>query len=414
MHFWGAVTTAWRALRANWARSLLTILGIVIGIVAIVLVVALGQGAQSLILSEIEGIGANAVIVRPGREPQGPTGVAETILSDSLTDRDIVALRNKQNVPGAVSVDPAVLVPGPITYENEVFRGTTFGWTAAALEEIFNIVPEEGSYFSEDDLRQRAKVAVIGWRVKDELFGPSDALGEFIRVRDQNLRVVGVLPKRGQVSLLDVDSIVLVPYTTAQRILLGIDYYHEIFVRAAADVSVDTVAADIEHTLREQHGITDPTKDDFFVATQQDALETISTVTTTLTIFLVAIASISLVVGGIGIMNIMLVSVTERTREIGLRKAVGATNRDILRQFLLEAVMLTVGGGMLGTSVAVALAALVSAVVRQQFNLHWPFELPLGAIMLGVGVATIVGIVFGLYPARQAAHKDPIESLRYE
>lgn len=408
------IRTSYKALRSNIGRSLLTMLGVIIGVLAIVLVVSLGESAQELILSEIQGIGANAVILRPGRQPEGPSDVAETLLSDSIKDADIAALKRKENVPDAISVDPALFVPGSITYQDEVFRGTVIGWTSSALEETFGIAPADGFTFSEDDVRQRAKVAVIGAKVKEELFGESDAVGEFITISGQKLRVIGVLPARGQVTFFNIDELVLVPYTTAQKTLLGIDYYHEVFVRAAENDQVQQVAEDIRATIRERHGITDPAKDDFFVNTQQDAVETISTITQVLTVFLAAIASIALVVGGVGIMNIMLVSVTERTQEIGLRKAVGATRTDILRQFLLEAIMLTVTGGLIGTFGAIAISSLAAYVIRTQFSLAWPFQLPVNAIIIGVGVATAVGLAFGLYPARQAAKKDPIEALRYE
>ncbi len=414
MHISGTLKTAARALRANLGRSILTVLGIVIGIVAIVLVVALGEGAQSLILNEVQGIGANAVIVRPGRRPSGPTGIAETILSDSIKDRDIAALAKKQNVPNAASVDPAILVTGPVTYADNLFHAQTFGWTAQAIQELFNVSPEEGQFFTEEDIRQRAKVAILGSRVKDELFGESDAIGQFVKIKGQNMRVIGVFPKKGNLTVFNLDEVVLVPYSTAQKTLLGTNYYHEVFVRADKSENVDIVASDITATLRELHGITDPAKDDFFVTTQQDAVELIGTVTQVLTIFLVAIASISLLVGGIGIMNIMLVSVTERTQEIGLRKALGATNKDISQQFLLEAVILTVSGGIIGTALALSLSGLVAFVARSRFNINWPFSWPLDAIALGVGVAAAIGLLFGIYPARTAAKKNPIEALRYE
>jgi putative ABC transport system permease protein len=406
--------TAFRSLRANLGRSLLTILGIVIGIVAIVLVVALGQGARDLIIGEVESIGANTVIIRPGRQPEGPTDVAESILGDSVTDRDVAALRRKENAPGIQSVEPAVIVAGAVTYQENIFRPLTFGWTARGLEDVFQITPSEGSFFTEDDIRQRSKVALLGTRVKEELFGQSDAIGQFVKVKGHNMRVIGILPPSGQISSFNLDEIVLLPYTTAQKEILGIDYYHEIFVRTDPAANVETVAADIRATLREIHGITDPSKDDFFVWTQADIIERLSTVTQILSIFLVSIASISLVVGGVGIMNIMLVSVTERTHEIGLRKAVGATGQDILRQFLAEAIILTLAGGLIGTTLALTLSYLVTFVVRTQYNLAWPLGLPLGAISLGVGMATVVGVIFGLYPARKAAQKDPIEALRYE
>ncbi len=395
-------------------RSLLTILGIVIGIVAIVLVVSLGQGAQSLILNQIQSIGGNTLIIRPGREPHGPTDAAETILSDSLRARDVAALENKQSVPGLTSVDPAILVPGPVSYQSEVFRPTTLGWTAEGPGRFFNIYPNEGEMFSDADVQGHAKVTVLGARVKEELFGESDAVGEFVRISGQNFRVVGVFAEIGQIGIFNADELVILPYTTAQKEVLGISHFHEILARAADEADVNEVADDIRATLRDLHGITDPDKDDFFVLSQQDIVRRISTITNALTVFLVAIASIALVVGGVGIMNIMLVSVAERTREIGLRKALGATNSDIQKQFLLESVLLTGSGGVVGTLLAFSLAALVTFIVRTRFSLDWPFAFPLLGVVLGVGVATLIGLIFGIYPARRAARLDPIEALRYE
>ncbi len=414
MQIFSTFVTAYTALSANIGRSLLTILGIIIGVLSIVLVMALGEGAQNLILNEVQGIGATAVIVRPGKQPDSPTNAAETLLSDSLKERDIIALRRKENVPDAVSVDPAIFVPGSVSYLDEVYRPTIFGWTPGALQETFSIFPDQGDMFTDDDVRQRAKVVVIGSKVKEELFGESDALGEFITIKGQKLRIIGILPPHGQASFFNIDELVVMPYTTAQKTIMGIDFYHEVFVRAANDKLVDDVAADIEATIRENHNITDPEKDDFFVETQQNAVETISTITQVLTVFLAAIASIALVVGGVGIMNIMLVSVTERTHEIGLRMAVGATRKDIMQQFLIEAIMLTMSGGLIGTVSAIALSALITWVIRTQFNLNWPFSVPIPAIVLGVSVATAIGFIFGIYPARKAAKKDPIEALRYE
>lgn len=414
MNFITTAKTSLKALRAHLGRSLLTILGIVIGVVAIVLVVALGQGAQDLILDQVQSIGSNTIIVRPGRQPTGPSDAADTILSDSLKQRDVTALLKTANVPDLESVAPAVLVPGAISYENTLFRGTVLGWTPEALGQVFNVYPDRGTFFSADDVKQAARVIVIGNKVKEELFGDSDALGEFITVKGQKLQIVGILPPKGQVSAFDVDEIALIPYTTAQKTILGIDYFHEFFIRAKSDVNIDVVVEDIKATLRETHNITDPKKDDFFVVTQASVIETVKTVTQTLTIFLVAIASISLMVAGIGIMNIMLVSVTERTQEIGLRKALGATNRNILLQFLIESLILTSTGGIIGTTIAIALAALVSYVAQTYFDIAWPFTLPLGAILLGVGVSSAIGLIFGIYPARKAANKNPIEALRFE
>ncbi|MDP3997065.1 MAG: ABC transporter permease [bacterium] len=409
-----AAKTALAALRGNLGRSLLTILGIVIGIVAIVLVVAIGQGAQSLILSQVESIGGNALVIRPGRQPTGAADIANTVYSDSLKDKDIIALSNPNNVPGLASIDPAVIVPGNVSYQNNIFRPLIFGWTADAMAEIFNIYPATGSYFTNDDIKQNAKVAIIGWHVKDQLFGESPAINQLVTVHQQKMRVVAVLPKTGQLSGFNVDDIVILPYTTAQKEILGIDYFQEVIAKAKPGADINQVAADVKATLREMHNITDPAKDDFFVLTQQDIVDRISTVTQVLTIFLVSIAAISLLVGGVGIMNIMLVSVTERIKEIGLRKAVGASQRDIMQQFLLEAVFLTFSGGLIGTIIAISISLLIVVVIRTQYNLDWPLTIPLGAIALGVGMAVSVGLLFGLYPARQAAKKDPIDALRHE
>ncbi|HSX25143.1 MAG TPA: ABC transporter permease [Candidatus Andersenbacteria bacterium] len=414
MNLTSTIKTSIRALRANWGRSLLTILGIVIGVMAIVLVISLGQGAQNLILSQVQSIGANTIILRPGRQPTQPSDAASTLLTDSLKQRDVDALLKPINVPDLEAADPAVLVPGSVSYQNSVYQATVLGWTPNALGEVFHVYPEQGAFFTQDDVRSYAKVIVIGSKVKQELFGESDALGQFVTVHGQKLQVVGILPAKGQVTAFNIDDIGLIPYTTAQKTLLGIDYFHEIFLRAKPGANVDQVAADVTTTLREMHNITDPAKDDFFVVTQKTIVATVSTVTQVLTIFLVAIASISLMVGGIGIMNIMLVSVTERTQEIGLRKALGATNRNILLQFMIEAIMLTFAGGLLGTLIAITISALVSTIAQTYFALDWPFTLPIGAIVLGVGVSTAIGMIFGLYPARKAAAKDPIEALRFE
>lgn len=414
MTAWTTFSSAYRGLIAHRGRSFLTVLGIVIGIVAIVLVVALGTGVQRLILDEVEGLGASLIVIRPGREPTGPTDFADTLLADSVGDREIAALRRSENVSGLERIEPAVLVPGSVSYRDSVSHPIIFGWTARAMADFYDVYPEQGSFFSEDDVHQRAKVAVIGSQVADDLFGTASPVGETIRVGNTAIRVVGVLPQRGQVSFLNIDTLVLLPYTTAQRDILGISHYHEVIGQSAPGADVDRVADDIRATLRELHGIVDPSKDDFYVSTQKDLLASISTVTNALTVFLSAIASVALVVGGVGIMNIMLVSVTERTREIGLRIALGARPGDILRQFLFESVILTFSGGVVGTVVAVGLSAVAALVIRQQFGLHWQWDIPYFAVVLGIGVSAAVGLVFGLYPARRAARMDPIDALRYE
>jgi len=408
------IKTAFLAIKTNKSRSGLTILGIVIGITAIILIMSIGQGAESLILGQISGMGAETIVIRPGREPKGPTELGETLFSDSLKSRDIEALKKKENVPGLRDIAPAVVVPGSVSYKRETYKATIWGWSAEFMGEIMGIYPEKGKFFTETDIRQKAKVALIGQKVKEELFGNGEAIGKNIKIRGKNFRVIGVFSKGGRSSFFDIDEIVLLPYTTAQSYLLGIDYFHEVTVRAKSYKEVPRVVADIKATLREMHNITNPEKDDFFVVTHDDMINRIKSVMGALTAFLTSVVAISLVVGGIGIMNIMLVSVTERTREIGLRKALGATNSDILIQFLIEAVVLTLFGGLIGILLGFILSFASSIVLSKILAAEWSFSFPISAVFLGLGVSGFVGLLFGLYPARAASKKNPIEALRYE
>ncbi|MCR4330283.1 MAG: ABC transporter permease [Patescibacteria group bacterium] len=408
------IKTSLTALKVNKVRSSLTILGIVIGVTAIILIMSIGKGAQDLILGEIGGLGADMIVIRPGKEPTGPTDIAGTLFADSLKNKDIQALTRGGNVPHLKAIAPVVIVPGAASYKGETYRAQIFGWSADFMSSVFNIFPEEGVLFDETDIKQQASVAVIGSKVKEELFGTEEAVGKNIKIKGRNFRVIGVYPPRGQVAFLNVDEVVVVPYTSAQTYLLGIDYFHEVLTRAESSDVVAKTVRDIEATLRESHGITDPAKDDFFVVTQEGLVDQIETILGALTAFLSSVVAISLVVGGIGVMNIMLVSVTERTREIGLRKAVGATNGDIMKQFLIEAVMLTATGGIVGIVLGFVLSFLASFALSVALDVSWTFTFPFIAAALGIGVSALVGLIFGLYPARQASKKSPIEALRYE
>ncbi|MEK7093242.1 MAG: ABC transporter permease [Patescibacteria group bacterium] len=408
------IKTSLGALGANKGRSALTILGIVIGVAAIVLIMSLGAGAQTVITGQLGGLGADLVVVRPGRQPTGPSDFAQTLFANSLKARDVELLRQKTNVPDLIAAVPALIVPGSVTYGSYTSHPEVLGWSAQFMGDVFGVFPEEGEFFTQADIDAKASVVVIGSGVAEDLFGFNDPIGKNVKIGDRNFRVVGVLPSKGQVSLFDLNKLAIIPYTSAQTYLLGIDYYHEVMVRASSAAAVPHMVEDITLTLRAAHHITDPAKDDFFVVTQQGIVEQVQTILSALTAFLTMVVAISLVVGGIGVMNIMLVSVTERTREIGLRKAVGATDSDILRQFLTEAIFLTVAGGIAGVLIGSSLGFLITLALGSALGIEWTFTFPYVGALLAVGVSTLVGLVFGIYPARQASRKNPIEALRYE
>jgi putative ABC transport system permease protein len=404
-------STALKGLTTNRSRSALTILGIVIGITAIMLVVSLGAGAQKLILGQVQGLGTNTIAVIPGREPSGPSDVA-FLFSDSLKEKDIVALKNKANVPSVKSIMPTVFGAGPASYNSNTYQISIFGATSF-MKEVFDLHPQ-GEFFTDENVNSRSDVAVLGNKIAKKLFEDEDPIGKKVKLRGRNFKVLGVLPETGGGSLFNFDDMALVPYTTAQDYITGKKSFNRIIMQTYADKDVPASVEDIKYILRESHGITDPEKDDFTVQTQQDLANRLSTITNALTYFLVAVASIALFVGGVGIMNIMLVSVTERTREIGLRKALGATDRDILSQFLLEAVLLTAIGGFVGIVLGSTLALITALGLSKGLGVNWTFVFPWGGALLGLSVSALIGLVFGGYPARQASRKSPIEALRYE
>lgn len=411
MTFKHSIKTAFRGLEANRTRSLLTVLGIVIGVTSIILVMSLGQGAQDLILDQVKGMGTRTIIVGGGREPKGPSDAGQ-IFNDSLKNRDLDLLVRREVTPSVKYVMPLLFGAAGASYQSDAYNLTIFG-ASPLMEKIFDMPFKAGGMFTDEDIHARSKYVIIGNKVKNQLFGADDAIGQVIKMKGYNFRVIGVLAEQGQ-SAFNFDEAAIIPYTTAQDYVLGIKYFNRFIIEANSDELVTSAANEVTFALRESHNITDPAKDDFFVITQVSLAKSLSSITSVLTIFLAAVAAISLVVGGIGIMNIMLVSVTERTKEIGLRKALGATYRNILTQFLLEAVMLTGLGGITGILLGAFLSWAIATGIKSFTEIAWTFSFPISAAVLGLGVSAGIGLIFGLYPARTAARKSPIEALRYE
>ena len=411
MHWKHIIKTSLTSLRINKSRSLLMIAGMIIGVASITLIMSLGQGAQAFILGQVQGIGSRTIAVLPGRQPTSPADTAQ-LFSDSLKQKDVDTLNKKENVPEAELIMPIVLGADTASYGNETYNITIFGATEA-IQKILDVYPSSGNFYTDDDVRQYGSVLVIGDKIREKLFAEENPLGKKLRIKGKNFRIVGVLPKKGS-GLFDFDGAVILPYTTAQQYIFGTKFFNRVVVQVHSESEITSAIVNIENTLRDSHGITDPSKDDFFVETPADVINRLGVVTSALTLLLTSLAAISLIVGGIGIMNIMLVSVTERTREIGLRKAIGATEKEIMTQFLIEAVLLTFIGGMLGVLLGVSLSLLSAFLVNHFSTIAWVFIFPIRGALLGIGVSVSIGLIFGIYPARQAAKKNPIEALRFE
>lgn len=414
MKITSAVELAVRGVRAKPTRTFLTLLGVAIGVSAVMVIASLGEGARRLITDEIAGLGADVIAVQPGREPAGFSDIASTFYSKSLTKRDVEAILRKQNVPHVLDAQPMVVVPGAVNYETETYYPQIVGGSAVFYEEMFDIHPAEGEMFGETEIKEKAAVAVIGYKVEQELFGSASGYGQNITISGKKFRVSGVMPKLGQVAFAQIDEMVLIPYTTAQTYLLGQTHFNEFIVRVDEPKNVPRTEQDIETTLRETHDLKEGEENDFVIRTPAALMEQVGTILGALTIFLVSVVAIALVTGGIGIMNIMLVSVAERTREIGLRKAVGATDGDVLIQFLVEAMLLTFLGGVVGVAFGAFVSYVASVLILRFSDLDWTFVLPIDATIGALLFSVAIGLVFGLYPARKASKKSPMEALRYE
>ncbi len=395
-----------KALANNKMRAFLTMLGIIIGVAAVITMIALGQGAKQNIQSEISGMGSNMIMIHPGGERRGGVRLDPTEMQ-TLKESDYLALRKESLFLAGIS--PNVSCSGQMISGNNNYPSSVSGVGTDYIS-IRQLNVESGEMFDETDIRQSAKVCVIGKTIVDNLFPDgSDPIGKIIRLNQVPLKVIGVLESKGYNSMgMDQDDIVLAPYTTVMKRFRAIDYLEAIFASAVDEDMTDLATADIEDILRRQHKLKEGDSDDFTIRTQQELSEILNTTTNLLTTLLACIAGISLLVGGIGIMNIMYVSVTERTREIGLRMSVGARGIDILAQFLIEAILISITGGILGIIFGCGASAAVKYIA------HWPVAIQIWSVVLSFLVCTFTGVFFGWYPAKKAAALDPIDALRYE
>jgi len=398
------VFLAVRAIRRNVLRSSLTILGIVIGVAAVISMVTVGSGATQKVTDDISGLGSNILHVRTGQGMRGPGGARSS--ADAFTLEDVAAIRN--SIAGLVAVAPNSQTSKQAIAGNANWSTTVIGTTNDYLL-ANNWSMQDGRQFADNEIKAGGGVCLIGQTVKEEIFGDESPLGKTIRLDTIAFKVIGLLDEKGQSNFgQDQDDIVIIPIKTLQRRMAGNTDVDSIIVSVKDGVSTSTVQSSIEELLRERRGIKQGDDDDFHVRDMKEIIETVTGTTTVLTALLSAVAGVSLLVGGIGIMNIMMVSVTERTREIGTRLAIGALENDVLLQFLVEAVVLTSFGGLAGIVVGLSAAGLICHVIGV------PFVFTPGIIVTAFLVSAFVGMVFGYFPARKAASMNPIEALRYE
>ncbi|MEZ3597469.1 MAG: ABC transporter permease [Paramuribaculum sp.] len=396
---------ALKALNNNKLRCFLTMLGIIIGVASVITMLAIGQGSKNSIKAQISEMGSNMIMIHPGNMQRG--GVRQS--ADDMQTLEVSDYEALKELPGVAAISPSVNSGGQLVNGNNNYPSSIYGVTTDYLD-IRKFKVKDGAMFTDHDIKSAAKVCILGKTVVDNLFpNGDDPIGRVIRFGKIPLTVIGVLESKGTNSMgQDQDDVVIAPYTTVMKRILAIDYIQGIFASAADENQTDETIDAITEVLRTRHKIKEDADNDFEIRSQQELSEMMNSTSDMMTVLLACIAGISLLVGGIGIMNIMYVSVTERTREIGLRMSIGARGIDILSQFLIEAVIISVSGGIIGILLGVIASWMVNVIAR------WPVYIQLYSVVLSFAVCTVTGIFFGWYPAKKAASLDPIEAIRYE
>jgi len=409
------IKISYKNLLAAKFRSFLTVLGIIIGVASVIIIMAIGQSAQALILDQVSSIGSNLVGILPGAsDEKGPPAAAMGIKVTTLKYGDLEALRDGKNAPEVQ--DAAGYVMGS---ETAKYNGTSlvvsFTGTTSSYVDVENAEVIDGRFMTKTEDVDMSRVAVVGKNIVRDLFLGDDPIGKTFTLKDQNFTVIGVFKEKGGggFGTSSVDDSVFIPLTTAQKLMLGIDYIAFVRVKVKDADLIPYAIDNIKSTLRERHGIDNPADDDFSVRDQAQAIEMIKNITNVLRYFLLAIGTISLIVGGVGIMNTMLIVVNQRIREVGLRKAVGAKTKNILLQFLIESSAISFFGGVLGIILGI-IVSYIAAIVMQALQYKWPFMISWQSIVVAMFVSIAIGVVFGMYPARKASRISPMEALRYE
>jgi len=404
---------AWANMMATKTRTFLTMLGIVIGIASVMIVMSIGSSAQSLILDQVRNVGSNLVIILPGESNEdGPPAVAFGIAVTTLTNDDVEAIAKKENVPHAEAISGYAVGSAIAQYKNNSFS-VNFNGTSPAYVDVETAEIAKGRYFTDAENESVARVAVLGFKRAEDLFGTSDPIGKRFSLGNFTFRVVGVLGERGSVAFSNPDSEIFIPLETSQRLMLGIDYLTYARMKVDEEKNIDITKADVTKLLRSRHDIDPGEGNDFSVRSAAAALDILKGVTDALRYFLVGVASVALLVGGVGVMNILLISLKQRVRDIGLRKALGALNGDIFAQFLTEAIFLSFVGTVIGVIVGVIVTYIV-AIIVQGLGYNWPFLLTMSSVGIAFLISLAIGVIFGLYPAKKAVKIPPTEALRYE